>query len=145
MRRGRSHDGTVVCRICLGVVAVLAAAWLGLSLRNDQITINGLKNSIYAAATPSPGPAKDRLLESTLRDLRRAQLLNPDRTPAIYESLVQSGTDREAAAQRLAKLTRSYPEDAFAWAAILRVLPPSDPRAAEARSHLRSLIPQRPR
>ena len=132
-------------RACLAVAAVLAAAWLGLSLRNDQLTINGLKNSVFAAVTPSPGTARDRVIQRALREIHDAQLLNPDKTPAIYEALVLSARDREAAAQRLGELSRSYPKDTLVPAVVLRVLPPTDPRAAQARAQLQLLIPQRPR
>jgi hypothetical protein len=135
----------VVARVCLSVVAVLAAAWLGLSLRNDQLVLGGLKSSVFAAAVPAPGPARDRFVNRAVGDLRDAQLLNPDRTPAVYEALVRSAADREAGARELARLARSYPQDALIWAVLLRVVSPQDPRAAEARTQLRILIPQRPR
>lgn len=134
----------MVPRACLAVVAVLAAAWLALSLRNDQLAMDGLKTSVVTSTTPSPGTERDRVRRS-IRKLNDARLLNPDKTPAVYEALVQSALDREAAARKLSELSQSYPNDSFVWAAILRVVLPSDPRAAEARAHLRALIPQRPR
>lgn len=144
MLAANGHDGTMVARACLAVVAVLAAAWLALSLRNDQLALKGLKKTIVGASTPA-GPGRDRVIEGGIRDLREASLLNPDKTPAIYAALVESTTDREAATQRLVELSRSYPKDALVWAAIARALPSSDPRASEARARLRLLIPQRPR
>lgn len=144
MRARGSHDGTMVARACLAIVAVLAAAWLALSLRNDQLAISGLRAAVTGAAIP-PGPERNRLLGRSISELRDSQLLNPDTTPALYEALARSISDPSAGAQQLVELSRSYPKDALVWASILRVLPPSDPRVAEARAQLRILIPQRPR
>lgn len=135
----------MVARFCLAGVAVLAAAWLGLSLRNDQLVLDGLKNSVYASVVPSPGPAKDRLINRTARQLHDAQLLNPDRTPAVYEALVRTAVNPQAGRRQLLELSRSDPGDAFVWAVILRAVSRSDPLAARARAHLAILIPQRPR
>lgn len=144
MRGGGSHHGTMIPRVILAVVAVVAAAWLALSLRNDQLTLNGFKTSVLAAAAP-PGPVRDRLIQRAVRDLHGARFMNPDITPATYEALVQGARDPEAGARRLVELSRSYPGDPYIWATILRLVRPSDPRAAQAQAHLRALIPQRPR
>jgi hypothetical protein len=135
----------MVARVCLGVAAALAAAWLGLSLRNDQLAIDGLKSSVFAAAAPSAGPVRERILERSLRQLHDAQLLNPDKTPAVYEGLVQTAQNREAGARKLTALARAHPDDAFYWAVLLKVVKPADPRSREARERLRMLIPRRPR
>jgi hypothetical protein len=135
----------MIARVLLALAAVLAAAWLGLSLRNDQLTLDGLKGSVFAAAVPAPGPARDRIFNTAVRQLHDAQLLNPDKTPAVYEALLHSAADREAGAGELQKLARAYPDDALIWAVLLRVVRPEDPRAAEARARLQALIPRRPR
>lgn len=134
----------MVPRACLAVVAVLAAGWLALSLRNDQLALNGFKTSVLAAAAP-PGPERDHLIQRAVRELHGARFMNPDMSPAIYEALVQGARDPDAGARRLVELSRSYPEDPYIWASILRLVRPSDPRAGEALAHLRALIPQRPR
>jgi hypothetical protein len=134
----------MIARVCLAVVAVLAAAWLGLSLRNHQLAQEGLRKSIYAVVPP-PGPSRDRLLRHAVQQLHDAQFLNPDKTPALYEGLLQSVQNHEAGVRKLAELARAYPDDALAWAVLLQAVAPSDPRAAQAQAHLRTLIPQRPR
>lgn len=125
------------------MVAVVAAAWLGLSLRNDLLTVRGIETAVGPALTSAPSdPNVRRAGERGTKQLRSAQLLNPDPTPSYYEAVVKVALgQRENAVRTLRQLALEHPDDAFVWQAIVRLAPPNDPRSAEALARLRMLKP----
>jgi hypothetical protein len=98
-------------RIVLALVALLAAAWLAVSFRDARLEADGLE----LARLPF-----DRLDADTVREaddlLRRARLLNPDRSLAYQRGvlMLRAGRNAEGVA-RIRRYLRDEPEQREAW------------------------------
>jgi hypothetical protein len=98
-------------RIVLALVALLAAAWLAVSFRDARLEARGLE----LARLPF-----DRLDAGTVREsddlLRRAELLNPDRSLAYQRGVLMLRAGRiEEGVARIRRYLRDEPEQREAW------------------------------
>ena len=98
-------------RIVLAIVALLAAAWLAVSFRDARLEARGLELSRLPL---------DRLDADTVREsddlLRRARLLNPDRS-LVYDRgvlMLRAGRSEEGVAL-IRRYLRDEPEQRQAW------------------------------
>jgi hypothetical protein len=116
-------------RIVLALAALAAAAWLGVSFRDARLEGHGLE----LAKLPV-----EQLDPATVREsddlLRRARLLNPDRTLAYERGvlLLRAGRRGEGIA-RIERYLRTEPDNREAWgilsAATARTQPETSRRA----------------
>jgi hypothetical protein len=98
-------------RIVLAFVALVAAAWLAVAFRDARLQASGLE----LAKLPV-----ERLDAATVREsddrLRRARLLNPDRTLAYDRGALLLRTGRQAeGVQRIERYLREEPDNRDAW------------------------------
>jgi tetratricopeptide (TPR) repeat protein len=120
-------------RIALAGLALLALAYLAISLRN----VDSLERGERLATQPDPPVAEaERLLE-------RARLLNPDVRPLLAEAALLSANGRPRDARALAERAVSRePDNVFAWSVLAGVTRESDPaRARQALARGRELSP----
>jgi hypothetical protein len=127
----------VLARAGVALLAVLVIAWLGVLLRDERLA-RSAKDRVFYTPTLS-GPALGRELDR----LKRARLLNPDRTPDLQRAalLLQRGHPDEAA--RIAEEhVRHEPAALDAWTLIAKANRRRDPvRAAEAVAELKRRNP----
>jgi tetratricopeptide (TPR) repeat protein len=125
-------------RVVLGLVAVMALAWLGAQERSRIATDRGL------AAFADLRKARDEGARAE-RELRRAAQLNPDVQPDVLRALLYRVQGRWRLAQRTAAaVVRIEPDNAQAWAAYALVYQGHDPAAVRrARAEVRRLSPMR--
>ncbi len=116
-------------RIVLAFVALVAAAWLAVAFRDARLQGSGLE----LAKLPV-----DRLDAATVNEaddrLRRARLLNPDRTLAYHRGVLLLRTDRrDEGVRRIERYLRDEPDNREAWgilsAATVRTRPALSRRA----------------
>ncbi len=116
-------------RIVLAFVALVAAAWLAVAFRDARLQGSGLE----LAKLPV-----DRLDAATVNEaddrLRRARLLNPDRTLAYHRGVLLLRTDRrDEGVRRIERYLRDEPDNREAWgilsAATVRTQPALSRRA----------------
>jgi len=98
-------------RIVLALVALLVAAWLAVSLRDARLEGRGLE----LAKLPA-----EQLDAATVREsddlLRRARLLNPDRTLTYDRGVLLLRAGRRAeGVERVESYLREEPENRQAW------------------------------
>jgi predicted Zn-dependent protease len=98
-------------RIALALVAILAVAWLAVSYRDARLHARGSE----LARLPA-----EQLDAATVREsddlLRRARLLNPDRTLAYDRAvLMLRAGRRDEGIERLERYLRAEPEHREAW------------------------------
>ena len=98
-------------RIVLAFVALVAAAWLAVAFRDARLQASGLE----LARLPV-----ERLDAATVREsddrLRRARLLNPDRTLAYDRGALLLRTGRRAeGVRRIERYLREEPDNREAW------------------------------
>jgi hypothetical protein len=116
-------------RIVLAFVAVVAAAWLAVAFRDARLQASGLelaKLPVERLDAATVNEADDRL--------RRARLLNPDRTLAYHRGVLLLRTDRRAeGVRRIERYLRDEPDNREAWgilsAATVRTQPALSRRA----------------
>jgi hypothetical protein len=95
-------------RIVIGVVAVLALAWLAVMERDIRLR----SQAVRMAASGH--------LSRAHADLSRARLLSPDTTPAVVWALIQAGNgDRSGAIRSLEDVVRGEPDNLMAWGDLL--------------------------
>jgi hypothetical protein len=110
---------TVAMRLALCVVALLTAAWLGLSLRNAVLVNEGLLALLHAASHGAPLGASARgEAASAEQRLHDAGLLNPDRRPVAYEAMAMVQLGRPEGVTRLSELLRAHPAEPRGWAGL---------------------------
>ena len=131
----------VPLRIVSAVVAVIAAAWLVVSIGNVHRQRVGI-GEVFSSQTVSP----DRLAAAT-KHFRDAMQLNPDILPLLLEggSYSIAGQPRRGI-PLLEKAVREEPQNPRAWALLggaYRTVDPRRSRAAFAEvQKLRPLIPR---
>jgi hypothetical protein len=116
-------------RIVLAFVALVAAAWLAVAFRDARLQASGLelaKLPVERLDAATVTEADDRL--------RRARLLNPDRTLAYHRGVLLLRTDRrDEGVRRIERYLRDEPDNREAWgilsAATVRTQPTLSRRA----------------
>lgn len=129
---------SLVPRVVLVALGVLAIAWLGLSIHNARLTDR------VREVAENPNPAATDVRQA-LRDLDRADRLNPDRAEGLaYEAVLRVRTnDLRGAVTTLEELARREPENPEAWLLLSALTRESDPaRSAEAKARLDALDPR---
>jgi len=135
----------VLLRAGMAIVALIAAAWLALSLHNAVLT----KRAVVLTLSSTPRDtvhARHRYALEALQNARSARLLNPDRSLDVYAAVATWLLGRRAESVReLDELGRAQPDDAFVWLSMLIVARGVDPvREARARARLAVLHPPAP-
>jgi hypothetical protein len=123
-------------RLLLGLVAVAAAVWLGLSFVSKQHELEATK--LARAGGRLSTPAIDR----GLREARLARALQPDAAPKLAEARLLYRRGRAGQARvMLRAITRAEPANAEGW--FLLTFMSRDPReVAVAARHLLALRPR---
>jgi tetratricopeptide (TPR) repeat protein len=128
----------MAARIALGLLVVVALAWLGLGLRNARLEADGAR-----LIGDSPADASLARLAEARDDYRRAEKLSADTGPAVRVAGLANftGHPREALEQ-LRDVVRREPENFDAWLLMSSVAADLDsPLAARARARARELNP----
>jgi predicted Zn-dependent protease len=127
----------VVARISLLVIAVLALAWLGVLLRDQNV---GQAASQRLAHNPRLAPAE---VAREMKRLEDAELLNPDSSWQLSRGKHWLARKRPRRAVRVVEsLLRSEPDNIDGWFIVYVATRPSDPRrAARARAEIKRLNP----
>lgn len=137
--RAGGHHGAVLLRAGMALVALLVAAWLGLSLRNAVLTNRVFRLAIAASVPVRGGSASARqsFARAAIDDAKRARLLNPDRVAEIYATAALAVLGRRAEAlHELDEIARVQPDNAYVWVAMASLSHGFD-RAREARANAR--------
>ena len=124
-------------RIALAVVALAAAAWLGIQAVGAHASAQ-LTDIAFA-----PGKISGPEQQHAASLLDQAERLNPDTRPELFRGVLRLRANDVAGAERIFEaVTKKEPENLEAWALIARTATGYDPElAARARSRLRVLAP----
>jgi Flp pilus assembly protein TadD len=118
-------------------VALAAAAWLALGLRNELVLEHAQEVSLSAAPSPSE-------LATALADADDARLMNPDwaEPEGLRATLFIRGQRNQEAFDSLREIVRREPENLQAWALLSLVSRQIDPElATRAARRVRELDP----
>ena len=120
-------------RVLVALVALVALAWLGVSLRGYDLYERGERLAFAEGASPAQVDEAARLLED-------ARFLNPDTRPQLTKGalLASRGDARERreGLELLEEVARDEPDNVLVWgvlASVTRRLDPERSRAARAR------------
>jgi hypothetical protein len=118
-------------RIVLGLVALLVAGWLAVAYRDARLHARGTE----LARLPA-----EQLDAATVREaddlLRRARLLNPDRTLAYDRAVLRLRSGRrDEGIEQLERYLRTEPEHREAWG--IYAVATAESRPATSRRALR--------
>jgi predicted Zn-dependent protease len=125
----------VLARVAVGLVAIVALAWLAVMERDAR-----LQAQAVAASGRLDVPGNAERAESAFR---RARSLSPDTAPDVGRALLYLALERRTDATTLLEdvLSRE-PENLTAWAVLFNVARGHDPATAErARAARRRLDP----
>jgi hypothetical protein len=123
----------MLARVAVGLVAVVALAWLGVMERDQQLQARGVR----AAQDASHDFAR------AAADFRAARLLNPDSAPDVNRAFIYQRLGRGRAARALLDdVLRREPDNLAAWGVLFTFARDHDPATAErARAARRRLDP----
>jgi hypothetical protein len=125
----------VIVRCSLVACALVVAAWLALSLRNNHLQAEGRELLKYGK---KPTPAQLAHAESVLE---KAQRFNADRGPELGEGLVLAAADRKEQGLRVVEgVLKDEPDNLDAWYYVY-IVTPDKRRAQQALAHMRELDP----
>lgn len=113
----------LVARLLLVILALACAAWLGVSLRNERLQVDGIK----ALAQKPPDTA------AAFEDFRRASQLSASQQPELFEASVYFVEgERTKAIVLLRGLLESEPDNRTGWVLLGNWLEASGEPGAEA-------------
>ena len=135
-RASTRHSWRVLVRVALGALAVAIIAWSVVLVRDNHEGLAAGRRLFSGSDLTGEG------FERQLARLHRANTLNPDERWEILRAayLIQDG--QLSRAERAARaITRREPENAGAWATLLRAAEGRDARTA-SEAELSTLAPQ---
>lgn len=110
-------------RASLAAAALLVAAWLAISLRDERLLVSGIRQM----EEQPPNSAQAEL------NFRHASLLNKSQQPELFEASAWYVQGRRAEAiAMLQRLLADEPDNRSGWILLETWLRPADPRAADA-------------
>jgi predicted Zn-dependent protease len=128
----------MLARVLLIVIAVVALAWLGVSLRGYDQYEHGER----LAFAPDAGKTQ---VDEAARLLEDARFLNPDTRPLLTKGallVARGGTRAPEGVALLEEAVRREPDNVVAWAVLASTTRRLDPeRSREARARADELSP----
>jgi len=124
-------------RMALGMLSVVAIAWLALMLRAELIN-QDVAPRLTGAAQRSAGEFRD-----DIERVDSSRLLNPDPTPRFVRAAAWLTRDPGRAVRELDSLAREEPDNVAVWRVLYATTRDFDPgRADQAAAQIRRLDPR---
>ena len=128
----------MLARVLIVVIALLALAWLGVSVRGYDLYEDGERLAF------APGARKAQVDEAA-RLLKDARFLNPDTRPLLTKGallVARGGRRAPEGVALLEEAVRREPDNVVAWAVLASATRRLDPeRSREARARADELSP----